>query len=69
MLIEDCKSKTPREALERFEVSVRAQEMYISEIQHCGESSIDSDEVNKNYDETKAELLVWFSYLPRGLTR
>lgn len=64
MSLTDCKSESPQEALERFEVSVRAQEMYISEVKHHGESDIDSNEVNKNYDEAKAELLIWMSYIP-----
>ena len=66
MRLTDCKSRTPREALENFEEAVRQQEQYQSDIHHYGESDIDiSDEsVDSKYQKAKAELLTWMSYIP-----
>ena len=66
MHLTDCKSRTPREALENFEESVRQQEQYQSDIHHYGESDIDiSDEtVDSKYQKAKTELLTWLSYIP-----
>ena len=63
MSLTDCKSESPREALENFEKAVRAHEMI------GAQDPEDRPGIEEEYKAAKAELLVWFSYLPRGLTR
>lgn len=57
MSLTNCKSESPQEALERFEQALRnkiyADTHYLS-----------STEEEQVYQEAKAELLVWMSYIP-----
>lgn len=63
---EDVTSRTesPQKALERFEEAVRSQEEYHYDINKYGDSELDFTKVQAEYKETKAELLVWLSYIP-----
>lgn len=64
MLIEGCKYKSPQEALENFEKAAKAFGLLE---QH--EGSIAYAIAYQELQKTRDELLVWLSYLPRGLTR
>ena len=58
MRLTDCKSRTPREALENFEKAVRAVEM---------RGSQDPEErpgIEEKYLKAKEELKIWMSYIP-----
>jgi len=59
MTLTECKSSSPKEALERFEEAVRLHEGLQND-----RNQFDPEEVNADYKEAKAELLVWLSYIP-----
>ena len=58
MHLTDCKSRTPREALENFEKAVRAHEMI------GAQDPEDRPGIEEEYETAKAELLTWMSYIP-----
>lgn len=58
MTLTDCKSRTPREALENFEKAVRAHEMV------GAQDPEDRPGIEEEYETAKAELLTWMSYIP-----
>lgn len=57
----EYKCKSPEEALEAFEVAVRAQEMRSAELEYLGKSGFDADAVSSNYAAARAVLLTWLS--------
>ncbi|QHJ80770.1 MAG: hypothetical protein [Bacteriophage sp.] len=59
--LSDYKCESPAEALEAFEVAVRAQEMRSAELEYLGKSGFDVDAVRNNYEGSRAELLTWLS--------
>lgn len=60
MLLTDCKTESPQEALEIFEEAVRKRTW--AAYNRPNDSVI--LEANQEYEAAKAELLKWMSYIP-----
>ena len=57
MSMTDCKTKSPKEALEQFEDALR-NKIYAEN------NYLDSSAQEELYRKARAELLVWMSYIP-----